>query len=60
MISETGLTVIDFGNATKLDEFQQKTITAMLMAAAAGSGEGFMKGFEALLSEKSKPLLNRA
>ena len=59
MISETGLTVIDFGNATKLDEFQQKTITAMLMAAAAGSGEGFMKGFEALLSEKSKPLLKQ-
>jgi hypothetical protein len=57
MMSERKLTVIDFGNATKLNEFQQKKITLMLMAAAAGNGEGFMEGFTALLSQKSRELL---
>ena len=59
MISENDLTVIDFGNATKLDSFQQEKVTLLLMAAAAGSGSGFMEGFEALLSEDSKKMLTK-
>ena len=57
MMSDNKLTVIDFGNATKLDLFQQEKITVMLMAAAAGSGSGFMEGFTALLGEDSQKLL---
>ncbi len=57
MLSDSHLTIIDFGNATKINEFQREKITLMLMAAAAGNGDGFMTGFEALLSEESKTLL---
>ena len=57
IMSDRRLTVIDFGNATKLDAFQQKQITIMLIAAAAGSGSGFMDGFTALLSDESRALL---
>ena len=57
MLDSHRLTVIDFGNATKLDKFQQEKITMMLMAAAAGSGSGFMEGFTALLGEDSIKLL---
>jgi len=57
MLDNHRLTVIDFGNATKLDKFQQEKITMMLMAAAAGSGSGFMEGFTALLGEDSIKLL---
>ena len=58
MLSDSHLTIIDFGNATKINEFQREKITLMLMAAAAGNGDGFMTGFEALLSEESKTLLS--
>ena len=57
MISENKLTVIDFGNATKLTEFEQINVTKMLMAAAAGSGSGFMEGFVPLLGKDSQELL---
>ncbi|MCR5250318.1 MAG: phosphotransferase [Lachnospiraceae bacterium] len=57
MMSDRKLTIIDFGNATMLDEFQRTQVTKMLMAAAGGSGSGFMDGFEALLSDSSKELL---
>ncbi|MCR5402610.1 MAG: hypothetical protein K6E91_02150 [Butyrivibrio sp.] len=57
MMSDDKLTVIDFGNATKLDAFQQEKITLMLMAAAAGSGSGFYQGFVSLLSKDSQKLL---
>ncbi len=58
MMDASSLTIIDFGNATQLTEHQQKMVTKMLLAAAAGSGSGFLEGFEGLLSEKSKELLN--
>ncbi len=57
MMDEKSLTIIDFGNATQLTKFQQEKVTQLLLAAAAGSGEGFMEGFKGLLSERSRELL---
>ncbi|MCR5746934.1 MAG: phosphotransferase [Lachnospiraceae bacterium] len=59
MLDTNHLTVIDFGNATQLNEFEQEKITQMLMAACAGNGAGFMEGYEALLGEGSKKLLEK-
>lgn len=49
MISEKGVTVIDFGNATTLDSEQQKHITKMMVAATMGDVEKFRHGFHLLL-----------
>jgi hypothetical protein len=49
MIDDDGLTVIDFGNCTKLDEAQQLQVTKMVAAASVGETELFMEGFRALL-----------
>ncbi len=49
MIDDDKVTVIDFGNATKLDANQQLHITRVIMAAAAGNVSEFQKGFHALL-----------
>lgn len=49
MISEKGVTVIDFGNATTLNSEQQKHITRMMVAATMGDVERFRHGFHLLL-----------
>ena len=49
MISEKGVTVIDFGNATTLNPEQQKHITRMMVAATMGDVEKFRHGFHLLL-----------
>ena len=49
MISEKGVTVIDFGNATTLTSDQQKHITKMMIAATMGDVEKFRHGFHQLL-----------
>ncbi len=57
MMDSRSLTVIDFGNATQLTEYQREKVTQLLLAAAAGSGTDFLEGFEGLISEASKELL---
>lgn len=49
MISEKGVTVIDFGNATTLNKEQQEHITKMMMAATFGDVATFRHSFHALL-----------
>ncbi|MBR1856882.1 MAG: phosphotransferase [Oribacterium sp.] len=49
MISDTGVTVIDFGNATILNKDQQKHIIRMMVAATQGDVERFRHGFHMLL-----------
>ena len=49
MISEKGVTVIDFGNATILSSDQQKHIIKMMVAATMGDVERFRHGFHMLL-----------
>ena len=49
MISDEKLTVIDFGNCTKLTEEQQVHVTRMLFAASVGDMKTFRSGFHALL-----------
>lgn len=49
MINDSGLTVIDFGNATQLDDEQKKHVTRMMMAAALGNVEIFRNSFHMLL-----------
>ena len=56
MFDDNGLTVIDFGNATKLTAAQQEQITRMMLAAAAGDMELFRHGFHMLL-ENTTPQL---
>ncbi len=49
MFDDNGLTVIDFGNATKLSSTQQEHVTRMMLAAAAGDMGMFRHGFHKLL-----------
>ena len=49
MIDDEKVTVIDFGNATKLDADQQLHLTRVIMSAAAGNVSEFQIGFHALL-----------
>lgn len=48
------LTVIDFGNATKLTDAQQKYVTQMISGAAAALPDIFVKGYKGLLSEEGR------
>ena len=48
------LTVIDFGNATKLTKDQQSNIMLMMASASVGDEGRFMKGFRKLLTESGK------
>ena len=50
MVDDSGLTVIDFGNATKLTNEQQGHVTRMMMAACGGDVEVFRHGFHELLA----------
>lgn len=49
MISDEKLTVIDFGNCTKITEDQQVHITKMMVAASIGDMKTFRHGFHKLL-----------
>ena len=49
IINDEGLTVIDFGNATKLTQDQQSNIIRMMAAAAVGDVKTFRHGFHMLL-----------
>ena len=56
MISDEKLTVIDFGNCTKLDEDQQLHITRMMAAACIGDMKTFRHGFHMLLRPEFEDL----
>ena len=49
MINKNGVTVIDFGNATRLSKKHQEHITKMMIAACMGEVEDFRHSFHALL-----------
>ncbi len=57
MMSKDALTVIDFGNCTKLTPEEQQKILKVMMAATAGDHEAFLNGFASMLSEDSQELL---
>lgn len=59
IINDDGLIVIDFGNATKLDENQQKNITRMMMAAAIGDADIFQSSFMVLLKNKPNNVIKK-
>ena len=54
MISDNGVTLIDFGNATKLDDKQKKYITRLTAAAAVGETDDFVDAFFKLIGEDAK------
>ncbi|MBQ1548227.1 MAG: phosphotransferase [Lachnospiraceae bacterium] len=66
MINDDGVTIIDFGNATVLDEKQQINVTKMVGAAAVGDPDEFMAGlynllkpeFQTVFKEKKTALSN--
>ena len=49
-----GITVIDFGNASKLDGEQKSSVVKVVAGTAAGETEIFATGFKALLSADSR------
>ncbi len=49
MVNDNGVSVIDFGNATTLNEEQQRHISRMMVAATTGDVEMFRNGFHSLL-----------
>ncbi|MBP5555896.1 MAG: phosphotransferase [Lachnospiraceae bacterium] len=54
MIDDNKATIIDFGNATKLTEFQKKNLTLLTAASAAGDTDDFLTAFGNLLGESSQ------
>ena len=52
MIDDSGATIIDYGNATSLNEQQRIDVTRMMAAAAAGDSAGFLSGLYDLLTPK--------
>ena len=56
MVSDEGLTVIDFGNCTSLSEEQQGHVTRMMAAATTGNMELFRSGLHALLKPEFETL----
>lgn len=54
MVSDNQLTVLDFGNATKLTKDQQKYIIRMMMAASVKDTNRFMDGFKALMTDAGR------
>ncbi len=51
------VTMIDFGNATKLNSDEQKNVIRVIAGAAGNDPNLFLKGFEALLSDAGKAKL---
>ena len=56
MISDDKLTVIDFGNCTKLTKEQQGHVTRMMAAASVGDMELFRSGLHSLLKPEFEDL----
>ena len=54
MVDDNMLTVIDFGNATKLTSSQQIQITLIAAAALKQDTSNFLKGYQELLSPEGK------
>ena len=54
MIDENAATFIDFGNATKLTEEQQKHIMIMMLSAGSGQSDMFADSYRALLTKEGK------
>ena len=48
-----GITLIDFGNATRLNPKEKKSVLQVVAGCAAGEPSLFVKGFEAMLSTES-------
>ena len=59
MVSDEGLTVIDFGNCTKLTEHQQLHVTRMMAAAATANMELFRSSLHALLKPEFEGLYQK-
>ena len=49
MVDDERMTIIDFGNATKLDEVQQSHVVKMMLAAGYGMMDDFRHSFHMLL-----------
>lgn len=54
MIDDKGVTVIDFGNATQLNEMQRGEVLRMMVAAACGDSKIFLGSFKKLLENTSE------
>lgn len=52
MITDEKATVIDFGNATQLEEEQKVQVTRMMAATAVSDAEMFMEAFHNLMSKE--------
>ncbi len=52
-----GITLIDFGNATRLDDDRKKQVLQVVAGCAVGDPSLFLKGFEKLLTESSRATL---
>ena len=59
MIDDDLLTVIDFGNATKLTADDQTQITLMAAAAIKSDASKFLEGYQKLLSSDGKKAFNQ-
>ena len=60
MTDGKGLTVIDFGNATHLNEAERKEVLRMISAALVGWNDMFETSFKALLSPQGLAAYNAA
>lgn len=58
IINDDEITVIDFGNATKLSRHQQDNITRVVAATAVGNIDLFMDGFRNLLENTTDEQYN--
>lgn len=54
MINKDTATFIDFGNATKLTEEQQKHIMIMMLSAGSGQSDMFADSYRSLLTKEGK------
>ncbi len=59
MIDENGVTVIDFGNVTQLDDVQRDLVLKMMIAASCGDMPIFLESFGELLTGDSKKEFNK-
>ncbi len=59
MVDDNGATIIDYGNAVQLTEFQQLQITRLTAAAAVGKQEDFIDAFHNLLEDTTEEQWNQ-
>ncbi len=55
-----GITLIDFGNASHLNNEQKTNVVRVVAGTAVGDAELFAKGFRAMLSEESRAAFDAA